>query len=44
MINVDLKDLQERAYPAVLFEQAAHDVDPGGPVQHQFYAPVFARR
>ncbi len=26
MINVDLKDLQERVYPAVLFEQAAHEV------------------
>jgi sugar/nucleoside kinase (ribokinase family) len=26
MINVDLKDLQERVYPAVLFEQAAHGV------------------
>jgi ribokinase len=24
MINVDLKDVQERAYPPVLFEQAAH--------------------
>lgn len=24
MINVDLKDLQERTYPEVLFEQAAH--------------------
>lgn len=27
MINVDLKDIQERAYPPVLFEQAAQDVD-----------------
>jgi sugar/nucleoside kinase (ribokinase family) len=26
MINVDLRDLQERVYPAALFEQAAHDV------------------
>jgi sugar/nucleoside kinase (ribokinase family) len=26
MINVDLKDLQERAYPEALFEQAAHGV------------------
>jgi sugar/nucleoside kinase (ribokinase family) len=26
MINVDLKDLQERVYPEVLFEQAAFDV------------------
>jgi sugar/nucleoside kinase (ribokinase family) len=26
MINVDLKDLQERIYPDVLFEQAAHAV------------------
>jgi ribokinase len=26
MINVDLKDAQERTYPEVLFEQAAHDV------------------
>jgi sugar/nucleoside kinase (ribokinase family) len=25
MINVDLKDLQERAYPEALFEQAAHE-------------------
>ncbi|MCD4687187.1 MAG: carbohydrate kinase family protein, partial [Anaerolineae bacterium] len=27
MINVDLKDVQERAYPPVLFENAAHGVD-----------------
>ncbi len=27
MINVDLKDVQDRAYPPVLFEQAAHGVD-----------------
>ncbi len=26
MINVDLKDIQERAYPPVLFEQALHGV------------------
>lgn len=26
MINVDLKDVQERDYPLVLFEQAAHEV------------------
>lgn len=27
MINVDLKDVQERSYPPVLFEQAAHGID-----------------
>ncbi len=27
MINVDLKDIQDRAYPPALFEQAAHGID-----------------
>jgi sugar/nucleoside kinase (ribokinase family) len=42
MINVDLKDIQERPYPPVLFEGAAHDVDLAVLCNINFSRPMLA--